>query len=83
MIRFRLQELIADKGFREGRVVKLAEVARDSGIHRATLSKIAHERGYSTGTDIVERLCVYFDCEISDVMELVREEPRHSDRNEP
>ncbi|MBR9814505.1 helix-turn-helix transcriptional regulator [bacterium] len=74
MIRFRLQELIADKGFKEDRVVTLAEVARDSGIHRATLSKIAHERGYSTGTDIIERLCIYFDCEIADVMQLVRED---------
>ena len=68
MIRFRLAELIADKAFKERRVVSIAEVAEATGIHRATLSKIAHQPGANTVTDHIDRLCSYFKCEVSDVM---------------
>lgn len=73
MIRFRLKELIADKEFREGRVVTLAEVSKETGIHRATLSKIAHERGYNTGTDNVDRLCQYFGKPVGEVIEYLED----------
>lgn len=69
MIRFRLKELLADKEFREGRVIPLLEVAEKTGIHRATLSKIANERGYNTGTENVDRLCEYFGCTVDKVLE--------------
>ncbi|MGJ8670828.1 MAG: helix-turn-helix domain-containing protein [Oceanococcus sp.] len=72
VIRFRLKELMADKEFREGRVVTLAEIAKETGMHRATLSKIANERGYSTGSDNIDRLCTYFDCEVGDIMEYIK-----------
>ena len=73
MIRFRLKELIADMEFREGRVITLVEVSKATGIHRATLSKIAHERGYNTGTDNVDRLCRYFEKPVSEIIEYVED----------
>mgnify|MGYP000167994886 FL=1 len=45
MIRFRLKELLANKEYQDGRVITLSEVSAGTGIHRATLSKIANERG--------------------------------------
>lgn len=71
MIRFRLKELVADKEFREERVVTLSEIAEQTGIHRATLSKIANERGYNTGTDNVDKLCAYFGCDIQDLIQRI------------
>jgi len=62
MIRFRLAELIADKAFKERRVVSLTEIAAATGIHRATLSKMANQPGANIGTDIVDKLCEYFRC---------------------
>lgn len=47
MIRFRLKELIAEKEFRERRVITMTEVAAQTGINRMTLSKIANHPGYS------------------------------------
>lgn len=67
MIRFRLKELLADKAFRERRVVTLAEVAEVTGIHRITLSKIANHVGYNTGTDNLDKLCEYFRCPLEDL----------------
>lgn len=71
MIRFRLKELIADRAFKEDRVITMAEVADGAGVHRATLSKIANERGYSTSTEIIDRLCTYFGVGVADLMEHV------------
>ncbi len=67
MIRFRLKELLADKGYRERRVVTIAEVAEVTGIHRITLSKIANHVGYNTGTDNLDKLCEYFACRLEEL----------------
>lgn len=79
MIRFRLRELMAERQFREGRVITVADVAEATGIHRVTLSRILNQRGYATRTDIVEKLCRYFECEVGDFMQLAPDEAPPSD----
>ncbi|MEJ5209550.1 helix-turn-helix transcriptional regulator [Denitratimonas sp. CY0512] len=74
MIRFRLPELIADKAFKERRVVPLAEVAQATGVHRATLSKIANQPGANIGTDVIDKLCRYFGCQPGDLLTYVEED---------
>ena len=74
MIRFRLPELIADKAFKERRVVPLAEVAQATGVHRATLSKIANQPGANIGTDVIDKLCRYFGCQPGDLLTYVAED---------
>lgn len=73
MIRIRLKELLAEKEFQARRIVTLAEVAEATGIHRATLSKIANVPGYNTGTENLDRLCTYFGCPIEQLLEHIRE----------
>jgi len=60
MIRFRLKELMADKGFKEERRITMDEVSKETGIHRTTLSKIANQKGYVTNTNVLDQLCTYF-----------------------
>lgn len=74
MIRFRLAELIADKAFKERRVVSLTEIATATGIHRATLSKMANQPGANVGTDIVDKLCAYFGCTTGELLVHVTEQ---------
>lgn len=74
MIRFRLTELIADKAFKERRVVPLSEVADATGIHRSTLSKMANQPGANIGSEIVDKLCAYFGCQPGDLLTYVSEE---------
>jgi len=71
MIRFRLTELTADMAFRERRVVTLAEIAKATGIHRATLSKMANNPGANIGSDVIDKLCQYFKCQPGDLMTFV------------
>jgi len=73
MIRYRVRELLADRVFRERRVITLGEVANATGLHRATLSKICNVPDYVTRTDVVDKLCTYFGCSVSDLMEHVRD----------
>lgn len=73
MIRFRLQELIAEKQFKEGRRVTLTELSQVTGINRVTLSKMVNHRGYSTVTDSIDQLCKFFNCKVGDIMEYVED----------
>jgi putative transcriptional regulator len=74
MIRFRLAELIADKAFKERRVVALTEVAEATGVHRATLSKMANQPGANIGSEIIDKLCRYFGCQPGELMMYVDDE---------
>ena len=69
MLRFRLKELIAEREFREGRVITLIEIANATGIHRMTLSKLANHRGYNPSADVLDKLCTYFGCRIEQLVE--------------
>lgn len=71
MIRFKLAEQIEKKQFQESRRLTVQEVAEVTGVNRMTLSKILNHRGYSTGTDILDKLCVYFGCRVEDLIEHV------------
>lgn len=74
MIRFRLKELIAEKGFQEGRRVTIDEVAKETGVHRTTLSKIANQKGYKTNTEVLDKLCEFFGVKVGDVAEYLEDE---------
>lgn len=74
MIRFRLREMIIDKEFKEGRRISHDEIARETGIHRTTLSRIAGQRGYNTTTDNIDKLCHYFICSIDKLLEYIPDE---------
>lgn len=71
MIRFKLAEMIEKKQFAEGRRIPISEIADVTGLNRMTLSKILNVKGYGTGTDTIDRLCSYFQCDVGDLMEYV------------
>ena len=71
MIRFFIKERISEMEFREKRRITLEEVAKETGISRNTLSRITNTWGYSTTTDILDRLCKYFDCSLDDIAQYV------------
>lgn len=75
MIRFKLGEQIEKKQFRESRRITIQEVAEATGVNRMTLSKILNHRGYSTGTDILDKLCTYFGCQLGDLAEHTPDDP--------
>ena len=71
MIKFRLKQLIAEKEFRDRSKIGIKGISEETGIARSTLSRIANVHGYSTTTDVLDKLCGYFECKIEDLMEYV------------
>jgi putative transcriptional regulator len=74
MIRYRLQELLAERQFQEGGRVTITELAEATGINRVTLSKMVNQRGYNTVTDNLDRLCRYFQCSLEQLPKYVPDE---------
>jgi putative transcriptional regulator len=74
MIRFRIQELLAEKQFKDGRKVTLSELAEATGINRGTLSKMVNQKGYSTVTNNIDQLCRFFKCQVGDIAEYVEDD---------
>lgn len=73
MIRYRLKELLAEKEFQERRRITYEEIARETGIHRTTLSKVANQVGYNTTTDVLDKLCKYLGVQVGDLAEYFEE----------
>ena len=69
MLRFRLKELLAEKEFKEKRVITLIEVAEATGIHRMTLSRLSNNKDANPTADVLDRLCTYFGCGMSQLVE--------------
>jgi putative transcriptional regulator len=67
VIRFRLNELLSDRSFKEGRRIEWQEVAEASGIHRTTLSRMLHVRGYNASVSNLDSLCRYFGCQLGEL----------------
>lgn len=73
MIRFKVKEMMIQKGYERGRRIAIKEVAESTGIHRMTLSKMINVEGYSTTTEHLDRLCKFFGCKLEDIAEFLPE----------
>ena len=69
MLRFRFQELLAQKSRRENRRITRAEIAEATGISIQVLSSLASpDRKIVTNTAFVESVCRYFGCKIDELI---------------
>jgi putative transcriptional regulator len=58
------------------RKLKIADIARELGINRGTLTRLYYETAERVELNAVNALCAYFGCKISDLLEFVYEEQR-------
>jgi putative transcriptional regulator len=49
----------------------IADVARETGLHRNTISLLYKETATRVDLDAIEKLCKLFDCQISDLFEII------------
>jgi putative transcriptional regulator len=73
MLRFKIKERIADLEFRERRRVQIQEIAAATGLNRMTLSKLINHHGANVETDVLDKLCTFFECPIEQLVEHVSE----------
>lgn len=63
-----------DKAFCERRRITITEVSHETGISRATLTRIANIPGYNVSLDVVEQLCRYLNCSPAELLEIIDEQ---------
>ena len=67
MVRCHLSRILGEKR------LKIADVARDTGINRGTITRLYHERAERVELESVEKLCRYLECRLEDLFELVED----------
>jgi putative transcriptional regulator len=66
-----------DYEFKNDTTLTIIQLADATGIHRATLSKMLHERGCNITTGVIDRLCSFFDVSVQQLMEHIPSEQDH------
>ncbi|MEJ2043632.1 MAG: helix-turn-helix transcriptional regulator [Reinekea sp.] len=58
----------------EGRRITLEEISKATDIHRTTLSKVSNQKGYNTTTEVLDKLCNYFQVNLGQLAEHMKDE---------
>lgn len=67
----RLPKLIRQHEIKTNRLLNQKRVAEESGVSRATINKLVkHPRVRRIDDETVTRLCYYFDCVLTDLVEV-------------
>ncbi|WP_391091823.1 helix-turn-helix domain-containing protein [Vibrio sp. NH-UV-68] len=53
------------------RKLKISDVVRDTGINRSTVNRLFHETNNRVDFDTLEKLCIYLECSVGELLELV------------
>ncbi|PKR86128.1 helix-turn-helix domain-containing protein [Heyndrickxia camelliae] len=67
VVKNNLRVLMAKKG------VNIQDVSDATGLSRKSISKLYNESSIQITFDVIARLCVYFDCEVNDLLRLEEE----------
>ncbi len=59
-----LRQVLEKKGISQN------QMAKDTGISAATLRNLNHSRTTRISFDVLEKICIYLNCEISDILSL-------------
>ncbi len=56
------------------RRVNMHQMSRDTGIGRSTIHRLYHNQSKQIELDVLDKICEYLDCEITDVLVRVKDE---------
>ena len=65
MIKCHLSKLMGE------RKMKIVDVARETGLHRNTITLLYNETATRLDIDAIDRLCKLFDCKVGDLFEFL------------
>jgi len=68
MIRCHLSRMMGE------RKLKVMDVARETGLHRNTVTLLYKETATRVDIDAIEKLCHLFECEVGDLFERVTDD---------
>ena len=62
MIKCNLSKILGEKR------LKIADVARDTGINRGTITRLYHETAQRIDFEVLDQLCTYLDCSVEELI---------------
>lgn len=68
MIKCHLSELMGKKK------LKIADLARETGLHRNTITLLYKEEAVRIELDAMDQLCRFFNCEVGELFEFLPDE---------
>lgn len=71
MIRCHLSRLMGEHK------MKVVDVARETDLHRNTITLLYNETATRVDLETIERLCRLFNCSVSDLFEFIEDETQH------
>lgn len=71
MIYIEIKGMVTAKAVAWGRRITLNELAKATGISRMTLARMINNKGYSTVTSHLGKLCQFFECELHELIKYV------------
>lgn len=51
------------------RKLNIADLAREIGVHRNTITLLYYEKAKRIDFDVLDKLCKYFNCTVSEILE--------------
>ncbi|QQD17406.1 helix-turn-helix transcriptional regulator [Spongiibacter nanhainus] len=66
MIKCHLSTILGEKR------LKIADVARETGVNRGTITRLYHETAVRVEFEALERICDYLGCEIGELLTIER-----------
>ncbi|WP_394805206.1 helix-turn-helix domain-containing protein [Kordiimonas aquimaris] len=64
MVKINLSRLMGE------RKLKISDVARDTGLNRGTITRLYHETAERVELEAIEKLCIYLECDVEDLIEI-------------
>lgn len=77
----RLAALIGEKQRRENRVIKISEIAKATKLSRQVIYKWLNNELTDYRGDLIETFCDYFECDVNDLLVIVKEDVPDSIQN--
>lgn len=72
MIKSHLSRLMGE------RKLKISDLARDTGINRGTATRLYHETAERVDFEVINSLCLYFNCSVGELFEYIEDQPESS-----
>jgi len=63
--------------------MRIADVARETGLSRATVTLLYQETAQKVDLDTIEKICLLFDCGIGDLLELQAQKIKAEGKESP
>ncbi|NJL58253.1 MAG: helix-turn-helix transcriptional regulator [Desulfobacteraceae bacterium] len=75
MIIYHVKDLMLKKSALERRKITYADVEKEANVSKITLTRLASNKNHSVRAEIIEKLCLYFNCSPDKLMTILPDAP--------